>query len=331
MPTERHAESGGGPESDTGSDPSAATDAQSAGRVPPRESPEAAFDAYADEPIPQASAGAVGKDGRVELVFAADGDGRTRLVRDFACVPFHLPGGLTHDEALPEAATVYVQSPTAGIAQGDRHAIRVTVDSGAHAHVSTQSATKVLRMERNYGAATVDLDVADGGYLEYLPEPTICHRDARYRLSVDLSLGADAAAIVGDVFVPGRLARDEAFAFDHVYSRVRATGPDGLLFDDATDLRPGVDDPRRPGVLGDRRVLGTLYVLGAPSLSDALHDRLSARDGVRAGATALPNDAGTLCRVLGDQTAPVRDAVRAAWDEARRGLVGVGAPTRRKD
>jgi len=297
----------------------------------PAVGPEDAFAAYGREDIPAAAAGAVGKDGRVACRFAADEEGRTRLVRDFAKVPFHLTGGLTHDEALPEAATVYVQTPTAGIAQGDRHAIDVTVDPGAVAHVTGQSATKVLRMERNYGATTVDLSVGADGYLEYLPEPTIVHRDARYRQDLTLSLDADAAAVVGEVLVPGRLARDEAFAFDHAYLRTEAHGPDGLAFADANDLRPAATDPRRPGVLGEHRVLGTLYAVGDPALSDRLHERVADRADVRAGATALPNDAGAMVRVLGAETEPVRTAMRAAWDEARRALVGAPAPARRKD
>lgn len=294
-------------------------------------SPDAAFDAYADEELPQAAAGGVGKDGRVELTFAADSDGRTRLVKDFARIPFHLTGELTHDEQLPNAATVYIQTPTAGIAQGDRHEINVTVEPGATAHVSEQSATKVLRMDRNYGATTVDLTVADGGYLEYLPEPTIFHRDARYRQDLQLDLGSDATALIGNVFVPGRLARDEVFAFEHAYTRMRARGADGLLFTDATDLRPATVEPRRPGVMGDHRVLGTLYVVGNPSVSDALHERVAGDDDVRAGATALPNDAGTMVRILGDDTAAVRETMRAAWDEARRELVAAEVPVRRKD
>jgi urease accessory protein len=302
-----------------------------AGATDPSVGPEEAFEAYGREEIPAAAAGAVGKDGRVACRFAADADGQTRLVKDFAKVPFHLTGGLTHDDGLPAAATVYVQTPTAGIAQGDRHAVEVTVDPGAKAHVTGQSATKVLRMERNYGATTVDLSVGEGGYLEYLPEPTICHRDARYRQDCSLSLGADAAAVVGEVLVPGRLARGEAFEFDHAYLRTEAHGPGGLLFADANDLRPAARDPRRPGVLGDHRVLGTLYAVGDADLSDPLHERVTGRRGVRAGATALPNDGGAMVRVLGEEAEPVRRAMRAAWDEARQRLAGAPAPTRRKD
>jgi urease accessory protein UreH len=38
-----------------------------------------------------------------------------------------------------------------------------------------------------------------------------------------------------------------------------------------------------------------------------------------------------MVRVLGADTEPVREAMRAAWDEARQALAGAPAPTRRKD
>ena len=71
------------------------------------------FEAYADEPIPQASVGAPGKAGELDLTFAPDTVGRTRLVHDYARVPYHLSGTLNHDRGRPDFATVYVQAPQA--------------------------------------------------------------------------------------------------------------------------------------------------------------------------------------------------------------------------
>jgi urease accessory protein len=129
--------------------------------------------------------------------------------------------------------------------------------------------------------------------------------------------------------VPGRLAREEAFEFERAYTRLQARDPDGLLFEDATDLHPAERDPRRPGVMGDHDVLGTLYVVG-DAASDPLHERVADATTARAGATALPNDAGVMVRALGERAA-VSGALDAAWDEARRTLVGAPAPARRKD
>ncbi|WP_273837429.1 urease accessory protein UreD [Halococcus sp. PRR34] len=325
--------------------------------------PHPAFEGYATETIPQASVGAPGKDGQLELAFATDEAGRTQLARDFARAPFHVGRTLDHDPH-PDAATVYIQSPTGGVAQGDRRSVEVSAGEGAIAHVSTASRTKVLSMERNYAAAAVSLDVAAGGYLEYLPEPTILNADARYQQDVTLRVPSGATAILGDVVVPGRLAREERFEFERYVSRLRVRDGDGLLVADTTDFHPTADDRDAPGVLNEFAVYGSLYVLtpsmetdraresgadhgcvadaeatttatsadeqpSSATLSDALHECVTGSD-VRAGATTLPNDAGVLVRALGHRADSVTDALDAAWDRARTDLLGAPAPDRRK-
>lgn len=295
--------------------------------------PHPAFEPYVGETVPQAAPGSPGKDGRLELEFARS-DGETRLVRDFARAPFHVSGTLDHDP-IDEAATVFVQSPTGGIAQGDRHDVRVTVGPAAVAHVSTQSSTKVFSMETNYAQADVSLSVASGGHLEYVPEPTILHPNARFCQSLSLSVAADASAVVGDIVVPGRLARGEDFDFERYYARTTVRGPDGLLAEDATHLQPGAQSPQVPGVLGDASVYGTIFVVApaadAEALSDDVHEAVRDTDApVDAGATTLPNGAGVAVRALAETTEPVRDSLRAGWDVARRRLCDATAPPRRK-
>lgn len=340
-PTDRHAPASG--DDDGGTD-----DADSV--------PHPAFAEYAEESVPGAGVGAPGKDGRLELAFGTDADGRTRLVRDFARVPFHVSGTLARDPH-PDATSVIVQSPSGGVAQGDRHDVRVDASDGAIARVGTGSATKVLSMERNYGGAEVALAVDSGAHLEYLPEPTILHADARFAQTVTLSVADDASAILGDVVVPGRLARDECFDFERYASRVRIRGPDGPLAEDPTHLAPGDDatdgrgDPTAAGLLGEFAVYGTLYVVAPTrdqeSLCDAIADRLADQQAaafgfaggdsagvtetdsrVRAAPTTLPREAGVVVRALGTRADPVRGALWAAWDVARRELLGVATPER---
>jgi len=315
------------------------------GRGASDEPPHPSFADYATESLPAAAVGSPGKDGRLELRFAADDTGETNLVRDLARAPFHVSGTLGHDP-LPEAETVYVQSPTGGLAQGDRHAVDVEVGTGAVAHVSTQSSQKVLSMERNYAAADVSLSVDAEGHLDYVPEPAILHEDSRFFQSLDLALAPTASAVVGDVVVPGRLARGERFDFERYLSRLVVRRDGDLLVDDATHLRPADADPAAAGVMGEFAVVGTLYVLfpadatEIDDLSDRLHGAVTAAapdtaadgdpDAVRAGATRLPNDAGCVVRALGHRAETVTAALRTAWDEARTDLLGVGAPESRR-
>jgi urease accessory protein len=293
--------------------------------------PHPGFAAYAAEPVPQAPVGAPGKDGVLELRFAAAADG-TDLVHDYATVPFHVSGTLGHDPH-PDAETVFVQSPTGGIAQGDRHDVTVDVGPDAVAHVSTQSSTKVQSMDANYAAAETTLSVDACGHLDYVPEPTILHEDARYCQETTLDLAPGATAVLSEVVVPGRLARGERFDFERYLSRVRGEGADGLLFEDTTHLTPADGDPTASGVLGEFTVYGTTFVVApgedTAAMSDELHGVVT--DGAaRAGATGLPNGAGVAVRALGDRAETVGATLQDAWDHARRELLDAPAPSGRK-
>lgn len=294
------------------------------------DAPHPAFEEYAAEAPPSAPVGAPGKDGVLELGFRREGDA-TVLAHDYATAPFHVSGTLGHDPH-PAAETVCLQSPTGGLAQGDR--LDATIEAGADAvaHVTDQSATKVQSMTHNYAASDTSLDVGPGGHLEYVPEPTILHADARYHQTITLDVAADAIAVVGDVVVPGRLARGERFDFERCVSRVTASGPDGLLFEDATHLAPGASDPGAPGVLGEFSVYGSLFVVAPTEDADALSDRLHASvadETARSAATALPNGAGVVVRALADRADHATGALYAAWTAARETLADAPAPARR--
>jgi len=315
-------------ETDAGADgPDGETDAD----ADPPDAPHPVFEGYAAEPVPQAAVGSPGKDGVLELAFAAT-EGGTALVHDYATVPFHVSGTLGHDPH-PDAETVFLQSPTGGVAQGDRHDVTIRAEADAVAHVSTQSSTKVQSMDHNYAAADATLSVGPDAHLDYVPEPTILHADARYCRETTLTLSPGATAVVSDVVVPGRLARDERFEFERYLSRVRVEGPDGLLFTDATHLTPADADPTAPGVLGEFTVYGTAFVVAPERDTAALSDRLHAAvtdAEARAGATELPNGTGVAVRALGDRAETVQATLHAAWDRARRELLDVPAPSGRK-
>jgi urease accessory protein len=295
------------------------------------DAPHPSFAEYAAEPIPQAAVGAPGKDGVLDLRFGRT-DAGTALVHDYTTVPFHVSGTLDHDPH-PDGTTVFIQSPTGGVAQGDRHEVNIAVGKDAVAHVSTQSSTKVQSMNRNYASAETTLSVERGGHLDYVPEPTILYADARYAQDLTLELEPDSTAILADVVVPGRLARGERFAFERYRSRVRARGPDGPLFEDTTHLVPEERDPTAPGVLGEFTVYGTAFVVApdreTAGLSDMLHAAVADRE-ARTGATALPNDAGVVVRALGERAETVQAALRTAWDRARQELLAAAAPSGRK-
>lgn len=300
----------------------------SATRIPP------AFRTYGEETLPQAPAAGPGKRGVLEATLAREPGGSTRLVRDRVEVPYHLTGTLETDPA-PGMTTLCAQEPTGGVAQGDRHRLAVGARERARVHVTTQSATKVHSMTANYAHLAAELRAGPDAHLEYLPGPVIVNEDARCLGTTRVDLAEDATVVVSDVLVPDGLSEHEPFSFDHYHASLEARVEGDLVCADAVDLRPAERDPRDPASVGEYGVVGTLYALApsvdAEGLADRLHDRVAGREDVLAGASRLPRGAGASVRVLGNRTTAVEAAVRAAWDETRLEVLGVGAPADRRE
>jgi urease accessory protein len=235
------------------------------------------------------------------------------------------------DPELPAMAYTFIQSVSGGILQGDRLAMEITIGRSAMAHVTTQSAIKVYRMERNHSSQRVSVRVEEGAYFELLPDYLIPYRGARLYQEVDLQVAADATMLFWDAVVPGRVSSGEAFAYELLHTRIEASDLDGRLrFTDNVVLEPGRQDPRRPGLLGDHPALGTFYVLttliSGANLAEHFDQAIGGLEGVEASASQLPRGDGAVVRVVAADSLAVQAALYRAWREARQAILGVGIP-----
>jgi urease accessory protein len=285
---------------------------------------------FQDEPR-QMRSGAVGKTGRLRLGFEHR-RGRTALVTMERQAPLLVQRPLYWDTSMPDMACLMIIHTSGSVLQGDRFDVRIDVGSGARAHVTTQAATKVHRMDANYAAQLQEVNVASGGYLEYLPGLTIPHRHSRYVSDTRVTIPSDATMLLSETVMPGRKYHGdgELFEYDVFSSTVRARRPDGRsLFTEKLLVEPPRGMVRTTGVMGGYDVFGTVYALTAPEIADRVLARTPPSyepDAVVSGATRLPNDAGLALRVLGSESGPVRGRMRGFWDVVRQEALGVGVP-----
>jgi len=278
--------------------------------------------------------GAPGKVGVLQLSFARHG-GTTRIERQYQRAPLHVYRPIHLDEHLPGMAFVFVQQSGDGYVHGDRCRIDLDCGPSTEVHLTTQAATNVYRAQRNFATQCVNLHVAAGAVLEYLPDALVPFRGSRFFQRTCLTVHPDATAIVGEMLLPGRVARGELHAYDLYRSETEARRPDGtLLFADVIRLSPaeGVG-PRSLALLGGRDVLATLYLVThrqSPAALVELLREVSRCEDVVAGVSELPNGSGVAARFLGSTSAAVRAALTNAWKEARLALLGAPAPDLRK-
>lgn len=275
-----------------------------------------------------------GKDGELRLIFETDGD-RSYVAHDYARVPFHLTRGMYPDPEREDAVFVYVQNPTGATVQGDRTTAEVVAREGATAHVTTGSAEKVHSMDAGHAEARTTVRAEEDGYVEYVPDPTILHDGARYETETRVEVAESGAAIVSDVVVAGRRAHGESFGFDTYRSSVTGHSDGALLFDDTTEVDDAEAAGGRTAAFDSNGVFGDLYVVAPDSDVAALRDEVAtsvadADPDAVAGVTRLPNRAGVVARFVAKTTRQARTVKRAAWDAARRRLIGAPVPPRRR-
>jgi urease accessory protein len=287
--------------------------------------------AFQDEPLQMAS-GAVGKTGFLRLGFERRGD-RTILADLDRRTPYMAQRALYPDPAMPDLAWLFMITTSGCVLQGDRLALEVAVGPGARAHVTTQSATKIHSMDANYAVQTQSITLADGAYLEFLPEPLIPHRRARFLSDTRISIAPTATLLYAEIVQPGRKYHhpDECFGATLVSLAMEAERPDGeMLFTEKLVIDPARRPVRQTGVMGFFDVFGNAILLTSRDAAARVHARVDAvvdlTNGVACGACRLPNDAGLIFKAVGRETAQIKAKVREFWAIAREEITGTAIP-----
>jgi len=228
------------------------------------------------------------------------------------------------------AAVVSILNPTGGLVGGDRLDLAIEVAPDAHACLTTPSATKVYRTTGAAAEQHVRMAVGAGALCEWVPDHTIPFPGSKLRQTLEAHLAADARLIVVDAFAAGRVARGEAWRFDHLESALSIRDPSGWLFHDRFVLRGG----GRYDGLGFTD--GQPYFATAVVIADGPADefaRVATIAGGEAGAmvavAALPRR-GAVVRLLAAGAPAFVAALDAVWTMARQRLLGAPALALRK-
>lgn len=251
----------------------------------------------------------------LELAYARFGD-CTRPVQRRHLGPLRVQKHLYAEG--PEVCQHIIVHPPGGIAGGDRLNISARVEADAWAQITSPGAAKWYRAA---GPAyqQLDLKVAAGATLEWLPQETIVYSAAQAELTTSIELEGDARLFYWDVVALGRAASGERFDLGHFqahldirrdgrllwHERQRITGGDGLL-----DSPIGLDG---------HPVFATLLVSGEID-AELLERCRSLGHAVRGDLTQLP---GLLvARCLASEALLARAWLIDLWRLLRPALLG---------
>jgi urease accessory protein len=270
--------------------------------------------AYGSE-LKQLGVGKAGKIGALILRFEQDLErGKTVVKEQYSKVPLYTQRALYLEESLPSMAYMYIISPSGGILQGDRYRMDITLKNNAYAHITTQGATRIYRMEKNYATQIVNVVVDDSCYFEFIPDQIIPYRDSRFYQKVDLKVHDNATMVYAEMIVPGRVASGESFEYDICYMKALARNQNHMLrFIDVAVLEPKKRILNTLGILENFGVVGNMYILTktkyVTELSKDINSVLQKFSRISAGATILPHDSGVIIRILGEVASDLRSVM----------------------
>jgi len=137
---------------------------------------------------------------QLDLSFARRGP-RTVFDRRIFSWPFVLTRTFSLDAAQPEVLTLIVQSSGGPIHGADDLRQRIVVGEHAAVDFQTQGAAAVHRALPGQGThERVELSLAAGARLDYLPQPRILFPDAALTQSIDVDLAFGATLLLADAF-----------------------------------------------------------------------------------------------------------------------------------
>lgn len=195
-------------------------------------------------------------------------------------------GDVTRRGAVREAGSLRVRFPSpeqaglsamllntaGGIAGGDRFDIEASVGANAALTVTTAAAEKVYRSHGPDALVNIRLKAEQGARLSWLPQETILFDRARVMRSIEIELAEEAALVLAEIVVFGRLAMGERMSSGRFIDRWRLRRGGKLVF---------AENVRLDGDVGA-----------------ALHRSASANGGIAIGtALVVPGDEAVVARV----------------------------------
>jgi urease accessory protein len=268
-----------------------------------------------DSVLSQLGVGKAGKVGALVLKMEHDpGRQKTVAKEQYSKVPLYTQRVLYLEESLPSMAYMYIMSPSGGILQGDRYRMDITLKNDAFFHLTTQGATRLYRMDKNYATQIVNITVGEGCYFEYIPDQIIPYRNSRFYQNVTLNTHDNSTMVYSEILVPGRVGSGESFEYDICYLKTSAKNQDGdLRFIDIALLEPKKRSIKNFGVLEGFDVVGTVYILTEKKyireLNDQTNSMIESLPKIYGGATILPNNSGVMVRILGPFASDVRNVI----------------------
>lgn len=259
--------------------------------------------------------------GQLRLTYARQGN-QTQIIDALAQAPLKVQRPFYPEG--PEVCHSVVLHTAGGMVGGDRLQIDLRLQPHTHALLTTAAATKIYRSNGLESTQTLQIHIAAGGILEWLPQDTIVFDQALYRQDVRVDLEPGAHWLGWEITRFGRSARGEKFVQGNWRSHTEVWQNQQPLWIDRQWLPGNSDCFHSPHGLAGCPVTGSFAWVGHTVEPDLVAEARSVWQGDcsfgEIGVTRLQQ--GLLCRYRGTSTLEARHWFMAVWQLIRISYLG---------
>ena len=226
------------------------------------------------------------------------GKTRIRRLRQSGCAKAMLPR--SHG-AAPE---VVFLNTSGGLTGGDKLRYSLTLEDGADAVATTQTAERAYASPEGEAELAVEMSVGRSARLDWLPQETILFDRSAVRRRTRISLAAEARLLFCEMVVLGRGAMGETVeTLEFKDRREIWRGGEPVMIEPVAIGNEVLARGRSNALLGGARAAATVALI-APDAEDALEPVRAALEGANAMATAW--DGKCVVRMLAEDAYPLR-------------------------
>ncbi|MEZ9317950.1 urease accessory protein UreD, partial [Vibrio lentus] len=226
--------------------------------------------------------------------------------------------------------------PPGGVVGGDTLNIEATVESGAHALITTPGATKFYRSNNKYAKQKQTLRVKKGARLEWMPQENIFFPNAHVRLDTEIRLEKGAQFWGWEMHCFGRPAQNEGFEHGHLVGKTEIYLDNQRLLTEGFNFHGGDKLMINMGLL-DYSMMGTFYItsnekqdlelvqslllsITQQASQQSVTSKISSEPTLIMGATQI--EGLIVVRALGNWSEDILQAFGQVWQATRSHLCG---------
>lgn len=199
----------------------------------------------------------------------------------------------------------YILNPGGGYLDGDRYRMNIKLEEQARLTLTTQSATKVYKTPETHVYQETEIFLKKGSILEFVPDPLIAYRQARYKQKNVIHMEKGATYLYSDIITPGWSPDGKRFSYDWIQLKNEIYLDQELVAYDHIKLSPALQNVETIGFMEGFTHLGSMVVIGeqtTPELLDRIYQVIQPKtSNYKVGISQL-SVKGFTVRVLANST-----------------------------